>query len=65
MSTQNLFPTYDFSLSNGIGLVEINLNNQSKFHPMGNPSKEFFDFRESIDIERSNEFSADRLASKP
>ena len=29
MSTQNLFPTNDFSLSNRIGLVEINFNNHS------------------------------------
>ena len=65
MSTQNLFPTNDFSLSNRIGLVEINFNNHSKFHPMGNPTNEFFDFSQSIDLERSNQFSAHRLASKP
>lgn len=65
ISTQQYITQYDFTLSNGLGLVEINLNNHSNFIPNNRNSCEFLDLRDNVEMERiTNVDSAQRLSSK-
>ena len=65
ISTQQYMTQYDFTLSNGIGLVEVNLNNHSNFIPNHRTSYEFLDLRDNVEMERiTNVDSAQRLSSK-